>query len=231
MSYKNYSKDAVEAIIQNKKRLLSSKESGRFKSTSLSLEELIEVGAEVGLNSEEVRNAAYRYDHPEIIRENRITDTHLFVEKKFTSSLAENILWDKITLELDDFFSDADSGQIKVQPLEKRWTYTDHANHETIVNFKKYSETAKLKISQRVGFWNSKIEGILHGAYLSFILLGFVITIFSLELPEAISILTLLWLINAVVIYSFNVWSRKKKLKSMENLVERIVERLSSSNN
>jgi hypothetical protein len=198
-------------------------------SRELTLDELIEIGTEIGINADEIRKATYEYDHPIFLNSKGISLTHVFIEESFESDLTKDAIWEKIVNELDHYFADNTLEKIKFHPTQKIWTHVDHANHETVVSLTKREKTAHVKISHRVGFFSSPIQGLLHGFYTALIFFGFMFAIFTPSLSASVGILTTLWLLIAVTIFKFSQISRKKKLARLTTLANQMTKRLSTT--
>lgn len=227
MSYKDYSTEAVKSIMQ-KTRESQVKESsaGTQGSSALSVEELIEVGAEVGLNSAEVKKAAGVYDHPDISQHNTIGKTHLLIERTFHSLEPKEFIWNKIEAQLKKRFSDGYSDKVRIHDRQFKWSHLNHANHETVVTLQKESDTVTLKISQRLGFWSPKIEGVIHSSYLALLFTGLMFAALRPEVPVVLATFAILWSLQAFIIYSFSFKTRKNKLESMEQFADQIVDHI-----
>lgn len=230
MSYKNYSEEAVKEIMTKVMKSQKRDVSNDYQSSrGLTLDELIKIGAETGIDSDKIRKATYEYDHPITVKSDGISSTHAFIEKTFESEHNEDSIWDEILNVLGHYVVDDTSGKTKLHPSKKMWTHVDHANHETVVSLTKTGKTANLQISQRVGFFSPPIQGVLHGAYTSFILFGFIFAIFNPSLILSIGILATLWTLIGIIIFKLNKVSRRKKLVRLKKLADQLTDRFSNS--
>lgn len=232
MSYKNYSEEAVKKImtkVKDSKTKDHRKDGDSTNESTLNKPAEVDSGGTVDTN--ESQRSTYEHDHPIAIKSDEISSTHAFVEKSFESNLTEDSIWDEILDTLGVFFWEESSGITKLHPSKKMWTHIDHANHETVISLTKKGGLAKLRISQRVGFFSSPIQGVLHGAYTSLILFGFIFAIFSPSFLFSIGILASLWSLIGMIIFKLNKVSRSKKLVSLKNLADQLADRFSISGN
>lgn len=223
MSYKHYSKDAVEQIMQNVMETKKTPDIVQSETKQLTINEIIEVGEAAGYNADSIKQAVNEYDHPSTDLNNNFENTHILLEREFETKLEEDEIWDKILHKLGHHFMDEASGKVKEHSKKKLWTYISHANHETVVSLSKKGRIAKLKVSQRLGFWSPPVEGILHGAYLSLILFGFIFVIIRSSLLLSLGIIALLWILAAMTVKRVSEGSRKKKSVQLNQFVDNII--------
>lgn len=224
MSYKDYSVEAVKEIMTKvRNSQITDHNSG---SHEYSLVDSKHVYMKNGLSSRKSQKKIdYEYNRPTTAESNRITETHIFIEKWFECELSEDYMWNEIQTKLDHHFTDKDTaGKVKEGRSKKKWIYKNHSNHEMIFTLKKTDRFANLKISNRVGFWGAHFDGILHGSYTSLILLGLIYAIYQPTLQLSIGIFFLLWIVNAFAIYKFSISSRKKKHARLSNFTDKLVE-------
>lgn len=232
MSYKDYSTDAVKAIMQKTR---NGQETGRtasfIRSSGLSLDELIEVGAEIGLNPDEVKNAARVYDHPDVSQSEKANKTHILTEKEFVSSIPAQLLWKKIETELTREYSDEYPGKARIYPVQFKWSNVNEENLETVVSLKKNSNVANLKVSRRLSFRSPLDEGMIQSTYLSLLFSGFLYVLIRPEIPVFVAIFVLFWILQSIIFYGLMIHSRKKKIRDLEMFADEIIDRITPDNN
>lgn len=223
MSYKDYSVEAVKEIMNQVRdsqktnqnsdtNQLSLVNSERFKEKSLS-------SKKPSIKSD------YEYNRPTTAENNLINETHIFIEKWFESDLSQDLMWNEIQTKLDDTFADKDtSGKVVDEPSKKRWIYKNHSNFEMILSFTKSDRFVNLKVTERIGFWSAKIDGILHGSYTSLVLTGLLYTTYEPSISVCIGIFMALWVVNAFTIYKFSDSLRTKKHKRLSKFTDKLVE-------
>lgn len=230
MSYKDYSEKAVKEIMTKVMESQKKDSSEAYSSsTPISLDELVETGSQTEMNADEIRKAAYEYDHPTTVQSNNISSTHITIEKSFQSDVSETIIWNEILNELEHYFADETPKKIKLHPSEMIWTHIDHANHETVVSLIKKGPLATLKISKRIGFWSPAVEGVLHGAYTSLILFGVIFAILNPSEVASVGILVMLWTLIATTIFKLSSVTRRRKLDRLISITDQLMKRIPSA--
>lgn len=222
---KEFSEDQVKEIIRKaaemqKKSTISSSESG------LTMDELLEIGKDSGLEETFIKTAALELENQHITQHSDLTDTHIFEEHTFKTKLNEDVIWEEVTSELSHHFGGNAFGRTKYFGGEKKWSHQSISGIETIASLKLHDNIAKLKFSQRVGLGAPLTEGISYGAFLTFLIMVVVVPVSGISLSEIIALGTGIWSISSVLIYRLDVIWRKKKLRNLKSLVHKIVSQL-----
>lgn len=229
MGTKYFSEEAVKEIIKKTMEKSKEKESLSAKEEGISLDELLEIGKEVGLNIDHLKTVALEYDNQKVTRHTGLTDTHIFEEREFESAVPEDIVWDDVTAELTHHFGGAKFGTVNQDPRKKEWVHVSVSGIETIVSLVKRNKHTKLRLSQRVGLGSPLTEGIMYGGALAAVLYLILHAAFNPSIITGITLGSGLWAISSVLVYFLDVSWRKKKLKGLKTLMDKIINQLPKS--
>lgn len=227
MSYKYYSEDAVkEIMLKIRESRQNGSDSVSSKSHTLTADNFADFEKELNPDSEQTRNVISEYDHPSTSINSGFEKTHILLDRIFHTDLPKDDIWRKILDNLIQNFNNETSVEVKNEPSRKKWVHLSHSNFETVVTLTKKERNARLKISQRVGFWSAKIEGLLHGAYISLLLFGLIFATVQPSFAQSVGILLTVWAVSGLVVYGFSKSSRKRKRRHLNKLANHITERL-----
>lgn len=231
MPDKIFSEKEIQEIIKRAAALQKSGDNKAEKEENgLTMEELISVGEDAGLDVKYLQTAALEYRNKKIVRHSGLTDTHIFEEREFNTEVPESIVWDDVISELTHHFGGESFGKSKENHSKKEWTHTSISGIETIVSLTKREAQSKLRLSQRVGLGSPLTESVMYGLLLAAVLLGFIAAAFK---PESFLDIFLvgsgLWGISSMLVYVLDVSWRKKKLKNLKTLANKIIDQLPSS--
>jgi len=220
-----FSEDQVKRIIRKAAEL--QKESTTEKTgRGLTMEELLEIGEESGLNIDFIKTAALEFENQNVTRHSGLTDTHIFEERTFETQLTEDIIWEETTNELAHHFGGDAFGKTTISKGEKKWSHLSISGIQTIVSLKKHDSIAKMKFSQRVGLGNPLTEGIMYGGSLTFLIMVIIGVSTSLSASSMVALSTGLWSISSLLVYQLDVLWRKKKLNNLKSFASKIVNQL-----
>lgn len=229
MAEKYFSEEAVKEIIKQTMAKSQERESLISKEDGISLDELLDIGKEVGLNIDHLKTVALEYDNQKVTRHTGLTDTHIFEEREFESAVPEDLVWDDVIAELTHHFGGAKFGTVNQDSRKKEWVHTSISGIETIVSLVKRNKHTKLRLSQRVGLGSPLTEGIMYGGVLALVLYVALSFAFSPTAATGIALGSGLWAISSVLVYSLDVAWRKKKLKGLKALTDKIINQLPKS--
>ncbi len=231
MPDKIFSEDEIQQII---KRASSLQHSQNIKSDKnepgLTMDELLSVGNEAGLDVKFLKTAALELRNKKVVRYSGLTDTHIFEEREFNTDAPEDLVWDDITSELTHHFGGETFGKTNHNHRKKEWTHTSISGIETIVSLTKREDYSKLRFSQRVGLGSPITEGIMYGAVLALVLGGLTSLFYTpTVLRDVFFIGSSLWGASSMVVYALDVAWRKKKLRGLKTLADKIIDQLPAS--
>lgn len=227
MSYEHYSEEAVKEIML-KVSESHKNGSGNGLSTTASFTSDTLTGFESNNlgKSASITKINSEYEHPTASNNPDFEKTHILLERFFDTTHNQKDIWDNITSQLTQVFDTDTCVEVKKVPSQKKWVHLSHSDLETVVTLTQKNKTAKLTISQRVGFWSSKIEGVLHGAYISLLLFGFIFAMIHPSLAQSIGILLTVWALSGIIVFGFSKTSRKRKRRQINKLANNILDGL-----
>ncbi|MEQ9266310.1 MAG: hypothetical protein RLN81_13865 [Balneolaceae bacterium] len=226
-----FSEKEIQEIIKRAAALQKSGDSKADKEKNgLTMEELISIGEDAGLDVKYLQTAALEYRDRKVVRYSGLTDTHIFEEREFNTEVPQDIVWDDVISELTHHFGGDTFGKTNENHHKKEWTHTSVSGIETIVSLTKRDTHSKLRLSQRVGLGSPLTESIMYGIILAAILLGLVAAAFKpASIRDIILIGSGLWGISSMIVYALDVSWRKKKLRNLKTLADKIIGQLPSS--
>lgn len=230
MTERYYTEEEVGEIIRRAIQSQNSEgtQAGQQEKAGISMEELIEIGNEIGLSEDVLKKAALDHSIHELSH-SRANDTHIFKEMEFNTKLPPDMIWEEVLAELSHHFSNNEAlGQIREHPRKFEWTHTSISGIDTVVTLVMRGEKAKIRLSQRVGLGSPVTEGIVYGGVLSVALIGIAYAILSPGLVNTLAMGTTLWGLSSLLVYKLDVAWRKKKLRNLKSLGSRIINGLHS---
>ncbi len=225
MSDKTFTEEQVREIIRKAAEM--QKESGKDNSApGLSMQELLDIGKESGLDADFIKTAALEFENQKITRHSAITDTHIFEERTFNSELSEATIWRDVLSELEHHFGGDAFGKAKESRNHRKWSHTSISGIETTVSLTKRDSDAKLKFSQRVGMGSPLTEGIMYGGGLTFLIMMITGAFTDISVQGIVGLSAGLWSISSLLVYQLDVAWRKRKLKNLKELANKIINQL-----
>ena len=227
---KVFSEGEIQRIIKRAAEL-QKKEANKKeeKNSGLTMDELLAIGDEAGLDIQYLKTAALEMRDKKVVRHSGITDTHIFEEREFNTEAPEDLVWDDVIAELTHHFGGDTFGKTKEHNRKREWTHTSVSGIETIVSLNNRGDQSKLRLSQRVGLGSPLTEGISYGALLALILSGIGMAIFKPPVAIALFMGAGLWGMSSLLVYTLDVAWRKRKLKNLGTLADKIIDQLPSS--
>lgn len=228
MSTKKYTQEEVKDIINRATQLQNDDlESDLVAKEGITLEELEEIGAEVGLKHKYLRAAALKYEDRKIIKHSESNRTHNFEERDLAIDL-DSSAWDEITSELRHYFG-TQYGEINEDPKRLEWTHLSMSGIETKVNLTNRGDTTRLRLSHRVGLGSPVTESILYGGGLAGLLgiLGY--TLFELGTFTGWLSFVGLFVVCSISVFILDTVWRDRKKNDLGRLADKLVDQLYGS--
>jgi len=223
-----FSEDEVQKIIKRAAEL--QKEDQDKKAVSergLTMDELMKIGSESGLNMQHLKLAALEFSEQKVTRKSGFTDTHIFEERDIETSVDEQLIWDEVRSELRHNLGTGDMfGEIKEHPNQREWSHRSLSGIETIASLSSREDGVKLRISQRVGLASSLTEGVMYGGILSVVVFGLSLAALDPNVYQGTALFASLMVICSILVYTLDVAWRKKKLRRLSELVDKITGQL-----
>ncbi|GAB5409866.1 MAG: hypothetical protein BalsKO_22310 [Balneolaceae bacterium] len=227
MPDKIYSEDEIQQIIKRAAELQKEEQtSSAKKEAGLTMDELLQIGDEAGLDMDLIKTAALEYREKNITRRSGLTDTHIFEEREINTEAYIDDVWNEITTELKHFVGGETFGKTKEDFSKKEWINTSMSGIETVASLSKRENGVRLRVSQRVGLASTLTEGVSYGFILTLILFGFGFAFLNPSFFEGSALFASLFTVSSILVYTLDVNWRKKKLKRLKELVNRIVEQV-----
>lgn len=226
MSNQLYDEQAVREII----RLAMENEKASNKQDQehgLTLDELVQIGKEVGLSEQDVVQAAHTYSMHPGEKKSSVTNTSVIEERSFISNLSKDELWYHLQAELDDHFGESTIFGSLTGPVRKyKWKHSSASGVETVASIRKQDNGYSFKISQTVGMSSPRSESIAIGL-LPMFLFGILIFAFNRDAWLVNSIATLFsWILSSFVIYKLDIRWREKKRTQLHEFADRVIKEL-----
>lgn len=213
----------LQQIIKRAAELEQSAKEGKPPKEGLSEEEILSIAQEVGLNMQHVQTAILEQSEQAITRHSGFSDTHIFEEREVKSSLPEEVIWEEIKAELRHNFGTGDTfGAITEHPSQKEWSHKSLSGIETIASLAKRPQGFKIRISQRVGLASSLTEGVMYGGILSIIAFSIIFAALKPSFYEGSALFASLLVVSSILVYTLDVAWRKKKLKGLTTMFDKI---------
>lgn len=226
MEKKVFTEEQVKEIIRKAAEMQKNQTSSQESESGLSMEELLEIGKESGLNVNFIKTAALEFEDQKITQHSDINDTHIFEERVFNSNLNEHEIWREVLSELSHHFGDDTFGKAKIDKNEKKWSHLSISGIQTIVSLSKKEKATKLKLSQRVGLGSPLTEGIMYGGGLTFLIMMIITSISALNTLLIVALSPNFFILSSILIYKLDIIWRQKKLKGLKTLANKIFDNL-----
>tara|TARA_R110001599_G_scaffold1889_4_gene9840 strand:+ start:292095 stop:292895 length:801 start_codon:yes stop_codon:yes gene_type:complete len=222
---KVFTEEEVKEIIRKAAEM--QKQSGsEVQEQGLTMDELMEIGKESGLDVDFIKTAALEFENKKVTRHSGLTDTHIFEERTFDSELSESTIWEDVLSELGHQFGGNAFGMAKESKSQRKWSHTSISGIETTVSLTKRDSETKLKFSQRVGMGSPLTEGIMYGGGLTFLIMMLTGVFSEVSIQGMIALSAGLWSISSILIYQLDIAWRKRKLKNLKDLANKIIDQL-----
>ncbi|MEO9884502.1 MAG: hypothetical protein ABJR05_10340 [Balneola sp.] len=227
MDKKIFSEEQVKEIIRKAAEM--QKQSTESESENgLTMDELMEIGKDSGLDVDFIKTAAMEYENQRVTTHSGLNDTHIFEERLFNTELSETKIWDHVISDLTHHFGGESFGTTEHSRDKKEWSHVSISGIQTIVSLSKNEHSAKLKFSQRVGLGSPLTEGIMYGGGFAFLIMMIVTAFSNISNPILIALSPGLWSLSSIIVYQLDVAWRKKKLKGLKTLANKIINQLPS---
>ncbi len=227
MPDKIFSEDEIQQIIKRAAELQKKEqESSSKKEDGLTMAELLEIGDEAGLDSELIKTAALEYREKNITRRSGLTDTHIFEEREISTQAYIDDIWNEVTTDLKHHVGGETFGKTKEDYSKKEWVNTSLSGIETVASLSKRENGVRLRVSQRVGLASSLTEGVFYGGILAAVLFGISLAAFKPSIFEGSALFASLFTVSSILVYTLDIAWRKKKLRKLKELVDKIVDQI-----
>lgn len=227
MPDKIYSEDEIQLIIKRAAELQKEeRESSSKKENGLTMDELLQIGDEAGLDMNLIKTAALEYREKNITRRSGLTDTHIFEEREINTGAFVDDIWREITTELKHNVGGDTFGKTTEDSSKKEWINTSLSGIETVASLSEREDGVMLRVSQRVGLASSLTEGVMYGGILSLLLFLGAGELLKPSFFEGSALFASLFTVSSVIVYAIDVAWRKKKLGRLKDLVHKIVEQI-----
>ncbi len=187
-----FSEEEVKDIIRRASaRQEEEAERQEAREHGLTLADLEELGAEVGLDPKHLRAAAdeVRTGHRTAVQAETTTDTHVIVEcwvdGPFTPEGWEDtvaLLRQRFGVGMGMWYGGTGEGRVEQIGNAHEWSHTSQMGVETRVSASEREGKTRLILSQRVGQASPKVEGWSYGAFL-----GLMVGLVGAGIGEALS--------------------------------------------
>ncbi len=227
MPDKIFSEDEIQLIIKRAAELQKTEqENSSKKESGLTMDELLQIGDEAGLDTDYIKTAALEYREKNITRRSGFTDTHIFEEREVNTQAFIDDIWNEVTTDLKHHVGGETFGKTKEDYSKKEWVNTSMSGIETVASISKREEGVRLRVSQRVGLASSLTEGVMYGGILAAVIFGIGLVAFKPTLFEGAGLFASLFTVSSILVYTLDVAWRKKKLRTLKELVDKIVDQI-----
>ena len=227
MPDKVFSEDEIQLIIKRASELQKAdKEKSSRKESGLTMDELIQIGDEAGLDADFIKTAAVEYREKNIIRRTGLTDTHIFEDREVNTQAFIDDIWNEVTTDLKHHVGGETFGKTKEDFSKKEWVNTSLSGIETVASLTKREHGVRLRVSQRVGLASSLTEGVFYGAIVALVLFGIGYAALKPSFFESSALFASLLTVSSIFVYTLDVAWRKKKLRKLKELVDKIVDQI-----
>lgn len=227
MPDKVFSEDEIQLIIKRAAELQKEEqETSTKKESGLTMDELLQIGDEAGLEMDLIKTAALEYREKNITRRSGLTDTHIFEEREINTEAYIDDIWNEVTTDLKHHVGGETFGKTKEDYSKKEWVNTSLSGIETVASLTKRESGVRLRVSQRVGLASSLTEGVMYGGILATIAFGLGFAFLKPSFFEASALFASLFTVSSILVYSLDVAWRKKKLSKLKELVNKIVDQI-----
>lgn len=227
MPNKIFSEEEIQLIIKRAAELQKAEQDiSSKKEKGLTMDELLHIGDEAGLDMELIKTAALEYREKNITRRTGLTDTHIYEEREIDTEAFIDDIWNEVTTDLKHHVGGETFGKTKEDYGKKEWVNTSLSGIETVASLTKRENGVRLRVSQRVGLASSLTEGVMYGGILAVIasIAGF--ALLKPSFFEGFALFASLFTVSSILVYSLDVAWRKKKLTKLKELVNKIVDQV-----
>ena len=223
MSNKTFNEEAVREIV----RLAMENEEQEDHTQSdrgVTIEELVQIGKEVGLSETEIRAAANKYSSNFSRKKSSVTKTSNNEERIFISKASKDLVWDFLQAELDDHYGESSIfGNLSAPTRNYKWKHSSATGVETMATLRNVENGYKLKLSETVGMASPKAEGIAIGL-IPMLLFGIGVLVFNEGAWFQNIILTsAFWGISSYIIYKLDLAWRNKRRNRLKELADTLI--------
>lgn len=230
MSKKEFSEEEIREIIKRASELQQKEEEEERATTkTLSLDEIIAVGKEAGLDIQNIKTAALEMRDKTVTRYSGFTDTHIFEEREIKLPINKSKAWSEVEKELRHHFGGENFGKTTSDTHNFEWSHLSISGIETLASLTEQEGNYKLRLSQRVGLASSLTEGTLYGAASSFVLTAVATGLFSMEVLSGAIMFAVCLVPLSVLVYTLDVAWRKKKLMRLKELADKLTAQIKTS--
>ncbi len=227
MPDKVFSEDEIQLIIKRAAELQKAeKENSSKNETGLTMDELLQIGDEAGLDTDYIKTAALEYREKNITRRSGFTDTHIFEEREVNTQAFIDDIWNEVTTDLKHHVGGETFGKTKEDYSKKEWVNTSVSGIETVASLSKRENGVRVRVSQRVGLASSLTEGVFYGTILALVLFGIGYAALKPSFFEGAGLFASLMTVSSILVYTLDVAWRKKKLRKLKELVDKIVDQI-----
>ena len=170
---RTYSEQDVADIIAR----AAERQAARARTTErvgLTLDEIARLGADAGLDPEDLRAAAAEIDRGGLARQASHTDTTVVVERWVEAPLTDTAWEDAVALLRDHAGPSAaavvgghSGGTVQQVGRAYEWTHTSGLGIQTTATVSPRGDRTRVRISQLVGLASPRAEGIAYGGFLA----------------------------------------------------------------
>ncbi len=230
MNDRVFSEEEIQKIIKRAAEIQKDEqEKSSRKENGLTMDELLKIGEGSGLDMQHIKVAAMEFSEKNVTRHSGFTDTHIFEEREISTTANEDKIWDEIRAELRHNFGVGDTfGEIKEHPTQKEWSHKSLSGIETIASLSSRTNGVKLRISQRVGLASSLTEGVMYGGILSLVGFSFGFAFLEPSFYQGTALFASLLVVFSILVYTLDVAWRKKKLRGLSDMVDKIADQIPS---
>ncbi len=238
-----FTEEEVKAIIRRaSERQEEEAERGEAREHGLTLADLEQLGAEVGLDPRHLRAAAdeVRTGRRTAVQAETETDTHVivehWVEQPFTPEAWEDtvaLLRSRFGVDMGMWYGRSGAGRVEQVGRAHEWVHMSQLGVETRVSASEREGRTRLILSQRVGHASSKVEGVMYGALIGLVAGGIGIAVWmevlggsSVGLAFIVTALVATLIAAPIITRLDRRWRRKKQreLKTLAADIEDVFE-------
>jgi hypothetical protein len=228
MSNQFFSEEAIQKIIKRAAELQRQEEDqAHLSEQGLSMDELIKIGEEAGLDIAHIQQAAHEVSEKLVRKSSTQNDTHIFEERVIETTVSADAIYDEVRAELRQNFNDnAMFGNYKEQLQDRELVYNSMSGIVTTARVSSQKNGVKIQMSQRVGLGSSLTEGVLYGGIVTSMVFGILFAIFKTNMVESIAMFSSLMVLFSIVVYALDVGWRNKKQRQLGEILDKIVDQI-----
>lgn len=223
-----FSEKAIQKIIKRAAELQKQESNLSGDSANgLSMDELLKIGAEAGLDPAHIQTAANELTERTITSTSHQNDTHIFEERVLDTNVPVKQVWNEIRAEMRQHFNENQMfGGFKENPADNEIVYNSVSGVVTTARVTRRSNGIKIQMSQRVGLASSLTEGILYGGTVTLLVFGALFAAFKTSLIESVALFSSLMVIFSIIVYALDVAWRKKKHRQLGEMMDKIADQI-----